>query len=158
MFLANGTLWQVGLLSGEAVWMHNAEVPDPAPSPLPVQRRWGQRIPVPIQPCLAVGNNNKISINNSKKRSSQCGFWYKAGAGEGSLFRTPQGMGQIVHCLVSLDGLSGKDVEAKQKLLSCLQGWFLQCNSGWQSAGACLDHLMILSGLQNDRSIKHVLL
>lgn len=143
MFLANGTFWQVGLMSEEGAQMHNAEVPDSAASSLPTQRRWGRRIPVPIQPCLALGTTS--INNNNKKKSSQHGVWCKAGAGDWSQFRTtPQGMGQIVHCLVSLDGLSGKDVGAKQKLPSCLRCWFLQCNSGWQCAGTCTGHLMIL--------------
>lgn len=34
----------------------------------------------------------------------------------------------------------------------------LQRNSGWQGAEVCIDDLMILSGLQHDESIKHVLL
>lgn len=64
MFLANGTFWQVGLMSEEGLWMHNAEIPGSAASSLPTQRRWGWRTPVPIQPCLAVST---ISISNNKK-------------------------------------------------------------------------------------------
>lgn len=76
MFLADGAFWQVGLMSEEGAWMPS--VPDSAASSLPAQRRWGQRIPVPVQPCLAVGT---IPINNNKKKAASVDFDVRLGQG-----------------------------------------------------------------------------
>lgn len=50
MFLADGSFWQVGLVSEEGARMDNAEASNSAASPLPAQRKRGRSIPVPIPP------------------------------------------------------------------------------------------------------------
>lgn len=55
MFLVDGSLWQVGLASEEGARMDDAEASDLSAFPLPAQRRRERRLPVPIQPCWAVG-------------------------------------------------------------------------------------------------------
>lgn len=92
MLLANVIFWQVGLMSEKGVWMHNAEVPDSAASSLPTQRRWERRIPVPIQPCLAVGT---ISINNNKKRAASVDFDVRLGQGNDLNLEHLKGWGRL---------------------------------------------------------------
>ena len=79
MFLADGSFWQVGLVSEEGARMDNAEASNSAASPVPAQRRRGQRIPVPIQPCWAVGT---ISINTNERQPAWILTW---GWGRGAI-------------------------------------------------------------------------
>lgn len=51
MFLVDGSLWQVGLASEEGAGTDDAEASDLSASPLPTQRRWERRLPVPIHPA-----------------------------------------------------------------------------------------------------------
>lgn len=61
--------------------------------PFPAQRRWEQRIPVPIQPCLAVGT---ISINNNnKKRAASMDFDVRLGQGSDLNLEHLKGWGRL---------------------------------------------------------------
>lgn len=79
MFLADGSFWQVGVVSEEGAQMDNAEAYNSAASPLPAQRRQGRRIPVPIQPRWAVGT---IYFHKYKRKAASMDL--NLGMGQGN--------------------------------------------------------------------------
>lgn len=79
MFLADGSFWQVGLVSEEGARMDNAGASNSAASSLPAQRRRGRRIPVPIQHSGAVGT---ISANTNERQPARILSW---GWGRGAI-------------------------------------------------------------------------